>query len=207
MSCGRRGRNNRCVAFARSSSCGSFPSAFIPCAVRIKVVPKSHQSWFSPEKTNFDAKGMADWCGLVCSRNVGQRLDGGRIAGGRVRAWGRCNLKISLLFLVPRMGARGERAAEGCKVDFLRFCDGWWDGTLIGLPRLDGLRCEGIGMLRRNRQRVRRAVLRGAGGRTLGRCASQWPDCFSRCWLMGWATAARRFCREAWLSGGLAEGR
>ena len=131
----------------------------------------------------------------------------GRIAGGRVRAWSRCNLKISLLFFVPRMGARGKRAAEGCKVDFLRFCDGWWDGPLIGLPRLDGLRCDGIGMLRRNRQRVRRAVLRGAGGRILGRCASQWPDCFAKCRLMGWATAARRFCREAWLSGGLAEGR
>lgn len=130
----------------------------------------------------------------------------GRIAGGRVRAWGRCNLKISLLFLVPRMGARGERAAEGCKVDFLRFCDGWWDGPLIGLPRLDGLRCDGIGMLRRNRQRVRRAVLRGAGGRILGRCASQWPDCFAKCRLMGWATAARRFCREAWLSGGWRRG-
>ena len=23
-----------------------------------KVVPKRHQSWFSPEKTNFDAKGI-----------------------------------------------------------------------------------------------------------------------------------------------------
>ena len=97
------------------------------------------------------------------------------------------------------MGARGERAAEGCKVDFLRFCDGWRDGTLIGLTRLDGLRCDGIGMLRRNRQKVRRAVPRGAGGCILGHCALQWPDCFTECWLMGWAAAAHRFCRGAWL--------
>ena len=35
-----------------------------PPRLRIKVIPSSHQSWFSAEKTNFDAKGMQIWRGI-----------------------------------------------------------------------------------------------------------------------------------------------
>ena len=35
-----------------------------PPRFRIKVIPSSHQSWFSAEKTNFDAKGVQIWRGI-----------------------------------------------------------------------------------------------------------------------------------------------
>lgn len=44
-----------------------------PPRLRIKVIPSSHQSWFSAEKTNFDAKEVQIWRGIKGTESRAKR--------------------------------------------------------------------------------------------------------------------------------------